>query len=116
MIHASISHAASAVTASLSPASGPALQETDHAARHTPAAWVALSAEARGRSHAPQEEVTRDKAEQAEKSKSSDPRMMQVLWSKGLWKTNPSGVPEADRSPTPARPALIPQRSKASAR
>ena len=107
MIHSSISHAANAVTASLSPTSEPALQETDHAERHNPAAWVALSAEARGRSHAPPEEVTRDAAERVEESKSSDPRMKQVLWSKSLWKTNPSGVSETYKPPKPSRPAPL---------
>ena len=32
---------------------------------------------------------------------------MQVLWSKNLWKTNPSGVPETYGPAAPARPAPI---------
>jgi hypothetical protein len=116
MIDSSISHAASAMTAPLSLASGHALQGTDPSARHTPAARIELSAEARGRSHAPDGEVMRDKAEQTEKSKSSDPRMMQVLWSKSLWKTNPSGtsdtyVPPKRSRPTPLRSVSSPERS-----
>ena len=109
MIHPSISHAASAVTAPLSPASGHALQETDLSARHTPAAWVELSAEARGRSHAPSAYATRAEEARAEKSKSSDPSKQQVLWSKDLWKSNPSGVPETYSPPKRLKPSPLRQ-------
>ena len=40
-------------------------------------------------------------------SKSSDPRTKQVLWSKSLWKSNPSGSPEIYTPPKRSRPAPL---------